>query len=472
MKNKKILLISPQFRLVKESSSEYSKNALKRAHPVLGLLSIASSLYESGYDVKYLDTVIEGIDNVFSFDQYTYCYGLSNEMIIKQVRDFDPDIIGITCLFVSQIDQIKSISKEIKTKIGNIPIVLGGNYPSLQPEVVMENECIDYIIRGEGEQAFIQLAESIILNRKKDQFPWLVYREKGTLVVGPHIERIKDINSTVYYNWDLVPLKKYWEKALPQNPFAKSKLAIPYESSRGCPEKCIFCSTAKFFGPKFRMKTSQRVIEEIHSVVTDYGAQEIQFSDDNIAINYKRLLEICSGITDLGVNLCCPNGIRLDYIKDDVNVALLLKKMKEAGFYQVSFAVESGNEYILNQVIRKRLDLIRMKRFVAMAKDAGIRVHAFFVIGLPFENREQITDTSDYARQMNADSYSFSIATPFPGTRLWDWCKKEKLFVKDFKYSDLMFGKTIITRHDDLTIEELEQLADNLNMNFNKKNNK
>jgi anaerobic magnesium-protoporphyrin IX monomethyl ester cyclase len=243
----------------------------------------------------------------------------------------------------------------------------------------------------------------------------------------------------------------------------------PFETSRGCPEKCIFCSTSKFFGHRFRAKSASRVIKEITDAAQNYGVEEIQFSDDNIALDRKRFLKICEGIEGLGLHLCCPNGIRLDYIREDDFIRKLFVQMKKTGFYQVSFAIESGNEYILNKVIRKRLDLNRVKIHVKMAQDAGLKVHGFFIVGLPGERREQIQETLDYARKLKADSYSFSIATPFPGTDLWDWCVRENLFKDGFQMADLMFGKAVIKRSDDLTLEGLEKLAEDASAALNKK---
>src|SRR3990167_3144633 len=105
MDKARILLISPQFRIVKKSQSIYSKNALRRAQPLLGIGSLASSLKSEGYTVKYLDSVIAGIDNTFPFDNDTDCYGLNYEQILESVKDFRPDIVGISFLFTSQLPQ-------------------------------------------------------------------------------------------------------------------------------------------------------------------------------------------------------------------------------------------------------------------------------------------------------------------------------------------------------------------------------
>ncbi len=467
MSKVRILLISPQFRIVKTSQSIYSKNALRRAQPLLGIGSIASSLKDRGYIVRYLDSVIEGVDNTFPFDNDTDCYGLGYDEISDSVRDFSPDVVGITCLFTSQLPQAIRIATDIKRFNKKMPIVIGGNHASLSFRDIMKYDCFDYVLKGEGEFIFSELIETILHKAPIEKVRSIVYKDNGTIKETEGFERIMKLDKTPYLDWDLVPLKKYWENTLPQNPFSKSKKVIPYETSRGCPERCIFCSTSQFFGHRFRPKSAKRVIEELKRIKRRYDIEEVQFSDDNMALDTRRLIEICEGLEDLKLYLCSPNGIRLDYIKDDDKVRDVCLRMKRANFYQVSFAPESGNEYILNNVIRKRLDLNRMKRLVGIVKDCGIKVHAFFMVGLPYETREQIDDTISYANGLGADSYSFSIATPFPGTKLWSWCEKENLFKEGFKESDLIFGKSVLRRFDSMTPGELELLTERVAAELN-----
>lgn len=469
MRKGRILLISPQYRIVRKKYSIYSKNTQRRAQPLVGIGSIATVLKERGHTVKYLDTVIEGIDNTFPFDDITDCYGLSHGQVVDYVMDFHPDIIGISCLFTSQFPQAMKVAADIKRYNKNIPIVVGGNHASLNTNEVMKHECFDYIVKGEGEFLFCELVEAILSRQPLNTIRHIVYRDRDSVRGNGGIEHVKDMDKLPYFDWKLVPLEKYWDKALPQNPFSKSKKTILYETSRGCPEKCIFCSTAQFFGNRFRPKSAARVTGEIRQIVKNHKVEEVEFTDDNIALDIKRFSAICEGLEDLKLFLCCPSGIRLDYVRGENKIKEIYTKMKKAGFYQITFAVESGNEYVLNEVIRKRLDLNRMKRSVEIAKDFGFKTHAFFIIGFPYETREQINDTISYAEKLQADSYSFSLANPFPPTNLWEWCKKDNLFKEGFRESDLILGKSAIKRFDDLSPNELEDLAEKVVAKLNVK---
>jgi magnesium-protoporphyrin IX monomethyl ester (oxidative) cyclase len=410
--------------------------------------------------VAYLDSVIEGISQQFYFDDDTDCYGLTYDQIQSRVAGFAPDLVGIGCTFTAQFAQAVEIANRIKQLDSGIPIVMGGNHPSLNAATALQNHSIDIVFRGEAELLFPSLAEKILEKDTLDDFPCIAYRDNGRVVIREEIARIDDLDQLPEFDWDLIPLADYWEKALPQNPFARSRKAIPYETSRGCPEKCIFCSTAKFFGHKWRPKSAERVVSEIRKAVTRYGVEEVEFMDDNLALNYQRFKEICNGLIGANLHLCAPSGIRFDYIRDNAAVKDLFKTMQAAGFYQLTFAVESGNPHVLNRIIGKRLNLDRMFKFVKMAKETGFKTHAFFIVGFPGETRSQIQDTLNYAKRLEIDSCSISVAVPFPATELHRWCEQEGYLSDNFSETQLLLGKSVIKRFDDLSVKELENLVE------------
>lgn len=423
----KVLLISPQYRIVRNPKSEMSKNTHRRAQPPLGILSIGSNLVEKGYDVLCLDSVIEGINETHYYDEVTDYYGLDVESIAKIAEDYGPSYIGIGCLTTSQYP----LARKIRGAVSYIaPTVMGGNHPTL------DSKNIDGVFLGEADLI--------------KPYDWFSGKR----------EMLYDMNNAPKPNWDIIPLKKYWEDALPQNPYSKSRKTILYETSRGCCEECTFCSTRMFFGSKFRAKSAEKVVSEITHAVDRYGVEEVQFVDDSMALNLKRFDEICDGLAPLGVHLCNPSGIRF-YLKDMERIRQTFEKMKSAGFYQMTFAIESGNEHVLNNIIKKRLDLQWVEKVVAIAKDY-FKVHAFFMIGLPTETEAQIYDTINFARKIKVDSYSLSLAQPFPHTKLWyDY---QDMMLPGIKESDMLLGKQVFKRKDNLNLEKLaEEVIESLN---------
>ncbi|MDP2212196.1 MAG: radical SAM protein [Candidatus Aquicultor sp.] len=193
-------------------------------------------------------------------------------------------------------------------------------------------------------------------------------------------------------------------------------------TSRGCPAKCIFCSIHSVWGRKFRARSPESVLEEIRHLRDDYGIQELQFEDDNLTFDATRAKSIFQGMIDLKFDILwtTPNGVAA-YALDDETLEL----MKKSGCYRICLAIESGNKEVLNKIIRKPLRLPIVKPLIAKVKDLGIAVDAFFVVGFPGETREQMADTFKFANGIGAENVNFFIATPYPGTKLYDVCREK-----------------------------------------------
>jgi len=442
----RVVLISPQYRILHSPVSDLSKNVHRRAQPNLALAILATTLNRAGYEVLYLDSVIEGIDQTIRFDEETDYYGLMPDGIRRRVEEFSPDLIAITCLTTSQYPLVRAVYFELLSL--GIPIIIGGNHASLNARDVRELG-FHSVVCGEADQKILEVVDRL------NSLPDIV-----------HLGRLDDLDKSPQIDWSLLPMEKYWTKALPQNPFPKSRKTILYETSRGCPEHCVFCSTANHFGHKFRPKSARRVVQDITEAVRTTGIEEVQFCDDSMGVNRTRFMDICEGLKPLGIHLCNPSGIRF-YIKKESELRETFATMRDAGFYQMTFAVESGNEYILNTVIKKRLDLEWTRKAIGVAKDY-FKVHAFFIIGLPGETEEQINDTLRYAKDIKVDSYSLSLAQPFPSTELWRICRRGGWMVPGTKESDMLLGKQVIRRDDGLDLvsiaeDALERLAGNSN---------
>ncbi len=449
MTNKpRVMLISPPLRIVKAGHGCGAKNIHRRAAPLIGIGNMATVLHERGYPVKYFDCVIEGIQETHPFDDQTDFYGCNMEAVTAAIRNFGPDVVGVSCLFTSQFPLAVRVAETVKAHCPDLCVVAGGNHASLNHPTVSQLTYFDAV--GMGEADFLLADAMETFDGRRVSFP-----------ATGELARVAHLDDLPWLNWDLVPLARYWDEGLPQNPFAKSRKAILYETSRGCPERCIFCSTAQFFGKRFRPKSAKRVVSEIAAAVKEYGVEEVQFSDDNIALQLQRFQDICDGLADLHIHLCLPNGIRLDrHFRDEATIQRLYESMRRAGIYQITFAPEGGKQCMLNDIIRKRMDLGKVKRLVSLAKEYGFRVHAFFILGFPYETQELMQETIRYAERLRCDSYSFSVATPFPPTERWQWCVRDNLILEGVQEADYLLGRSVIRRFDGMTQAQLEQLAE------------
>jgi magnesium-protoporphyrin IX monomethyl ester (oxidative) cyclase len=224
----------------------------------------------------------------------------------------------------------------------------------------------------------------------------------------------------------LLPMDKY-AIAVKENPL-RGVIKKPWTimiTSRGCPFRCVFCTHHTVWGRKWRGRSPQNVVAEIEHLIKDYGIKQIDFLDDNMTLDKNRMENICDLIVKkkIHVEWFTPSGVRADTLDES-----LLRKMKKAGCKKIRLAPESGVQKIVDKVIKKNLDLLSVEKAVRICKKIGLKVGCFFVIGLIGETKNDIKETINFAyklRQLGADSFIFSIASPIYGTELYQQAKKE-----------------------------------------------
>lgn len=458
-KRARILLISPQLRV--------HKVQLPRFQPSLGLGYMAAVLEQCGHEVRILDAAIEGIGTVSDEGDGLSTIGLTDSELEARVSEFAPDLVGISSLFSSQANRAFHVADVIKHVSRDIIVVAGGIHASLMFDKVMRAQpSIDYVLRGEGDFGLEAFATTLMNGGDVRALPGVVWREDGQIRSAPAAPLIRDINVLPIPAWHLMQMENYFQVGLFHAPYSQTGRVGSIMTSRGCPEHCFFCSSSEYFGHRFRPRSAENVIKEIADLKETYAIDEIQIEDDAFTTNPKRVLDICAGIQPLKLRLCTPNGIRADYPSDMKRKREVFRAMKAAGFYQVTFGVESGVQRVIDNLVRKRLDLSQVGPTVRVAQEEGLLVHTFFILGFPTETKEQMLQTVRFAAEIQADSYGFSIASPLPGTSMWEMCEKLDLFVEGFDPTQIVFTKTNI-KPADMTAEELFNLVYDSNQRLN-----
>ncbi len=451
----KILLINPPQTFVPGSQSVV-------AGLPLGIMYIAGILEQNGYDVEILDALISDFKPRREGDARQY--GMPWEKIKGEIEQRQPDIVGITGPFSAQIDNAIKVSEIVKNVDDEILTIAGGPHVSVRAiEFLNEAPHVDIAVIGEGEYTLLDIMKYREGEKNISEIPGIAYRKGDDIILNPRRPFTKNLDELPLPAYHLVDMGKYLNPKRIRYRAVKYLREISMVTSRGCPFNCIFCSIHLHMGKVWRAHSPEYVIAHIERVLHKYGVQHIHFEDDNLTLDTKRFEGILDGLVDNGIKFSwdTPNGIRADRLTID-----LLKKMRKTGCTNLTIGVESGDQYILDNVINKHLHLVDVIKTARMCRELGIKLGAFYVIGFPGETKENMQRTIKFALRLKREynvNMSLLVATPLYGTKLYEICKEKGYLTQELTPRALSEGTQVdgkgLIRTADFTPEEIKQLA-------------
>lgn len=369
----------------------------------LGLAYIGSVLKNAGYIVSAIDL---------------NATPLTNDQIRELISKTHPKIIGIsvyTPTFNNGIS-LAAIAKEVNPQI---KVIMGGPHASILYGDIAAEKNIDVVVRGEGEHAMLELAESII--RKKMEIngiPGIAFKEDGVIKVTE--------NRSPVINPDDIP----WPH---RSMFNLDSYIIPIAvlaSRGGCPYSCYFCAVNNIWDGTRRYRKPQKVIQEIQDVVKTHRAQaeRVTFSDDTFSLNRKKVMKLCELMQGLNANRLsrgCPQlswrcTTRVDLIDEG-----MLKTMYYSGCCQIQYGIEAGSQKILDS-IGKRITMDQIRRTVDLTLRSGIEAACSFMFPHPEDDYDTISEQIRFMKELATMGASqvLAITTPLPGTYLYNYSKQ------------------------------------------------
>jgi len=435
----------------------------------LGIAYLGAVLesYEK-FEVKLLDALIEGdLDGIVNKNTYIR-YGLSDNEIIKKIKDFDPDIVGVSCLFSAMEWDSVHICNLVKSINSKVVTIIGGGYAgSCGEKMLKENDSIDFIIIGEAEITLKKLLLS--LDNQNDQISdidGLIYRKKGIVTKNFKTKFILDLDTIPFPALHLLPMEKYFSLSVSHTSF-KNKPYMPMITSRGCPAKCTFCAISNHWGEKQRRRSAKNVLDEIEFLIRTYGIKEIHFEDDNLAADKKRALDIFNGMIGRKFNITwtVPSGMAIYTLDDEI-----LEKMKDSGCFSVSLPVENANQEILTKIMCKPVNLRKVKPVVEKIRSLGMEVRGFFILGFPGETKNDMNETIKFAREHEFDWAHFFIFAPLPGTKIYEMCI-DKGYINEKDIDPLTFFYEPIIETPEFSKDYLKKLWQDAIIDVDFKNN-
>ena len=423
--------------------------------PPLGIGYLAAHIRD-GVEVKLLDALVEAPYKNKPYSKEMILVGLSFEDIIAQIKEYKPDLVGISCIFTSQFISVVALAKLIKEQVDpEIVIVTGGTHPSFLPERSLNESIADYIILGEGEITFKELINVHNQNGKIENLDGIAFRDNGAIRINKRINYIQDLDSLPFPARDLLPMEKYFEVNMPMALHWRKRRNTSIITSRGCPYHCTFCSSTVHWGNRYRYRSPDNVLSEIQLLKDDFGVEELKFQDDNFSLPRWRIEAILKGMIDrhLAMPWNTPNGVAIWTFDED-----LIKLMKQSGCFEITLSIESGDPYVLKNIIKKPLDLKKAKEISRLLRKYKISTYGYFILGLPGENMGNIRNTISFANELKLDYAIPFIYNPLPGSTLFDTCIEKGYLKKDFDPGNVSTYYSTGINSDEFDLSELTKL--------------
>ena len=384
----------------------------------LGPAYLAAVLRKAKYEVDIVDGVGPAINDVrIAEDKRFKIQGMNDEAIIRHI-DPESDIIGVSIMFSQEWPHVREMIFKIRDAFPSAKIVVGGEHVTAMPEYSLRDcPAIDFVVRGEGEIAFLELCYRLRSGHPIDGISGVVFLKDGRFHESPLSPRITTISDLPWPAWDLVDLEPYFQPNFTMGISYGRNMALL--ATRGCPYQCTFCSNPSMWTTRYVMRPVKDVVDEISYYVNKYGANSMDFYDLTAIVKKDWIINFIEELKhqSVRVNWQLPSGTRSESIDDEV-----VSGLAETGLKYLVYAPESGSNRIL-KLIKKRVNLKKMTESMAAAKKHGLVVKVNFIIGFPQEKRSDVARTILFAWRlalMKVDDCNISLFTPYPGSELFE----------------------------------------------------
>ena len=404
--------------------------------PPVSIGIFAALLKPMGVDVQVFDTTFyldkQSSDKTkeenlqvrpFSYDvgEFPISEKLPEEDLRAMIRKYTPDLIAISSLEATWLYSA-ALLDAVADLLENIPVLVGGIFPTFAPEIVISHPEVDMICIGEGEGLIVDLVERMRAGEDYSDIKNLwVKKLNGKLVKNV-------LRSALPMETLPVPDYSAFHKARMLRPMAGQVYrTVPVETNRGCPYGCSFCNsptTSKFYknagaGTFFRKKTLAQIQEELRCLVTTWEAEYVYFlSDTFLALTNKEF----DKFIDVYREIKLPFWVQS---RPETVTEYRAKKLKEVGCHRMSIGLEHGNEGFRKTMLNKPYRNSEMVKAARALAEAGIPLSVNNIIGFPEETRELVFDTIELNRQISFDTVNAYVFTPFHGTPLHNYCVQQ-----------------------------------------------
>ncbi len=365
--------------------------------PHLGLISLIAVLRRSGHTATLLDPKLDLVAGRTHLGPHFY------HDVAARIVAGNPDLVGFTSLGCNFVCTLK-IARHVRAYLPQTPIVLGGPHASILDREILERYAVfDAIVRNEAEATIGDIVDAFGGRRELSSVLGTTYRAGGTIVRTRDAGPVLDLDALPFPAYDSYPIAEL------------GLTGLRVDAGRGCPFGCTFCSTASFFGRRYRLKSAQRLVGELDRLAVEYGIGRFALTHDLFTVDKAKVRAFCAAVTGRGYSWSC--SARMDCVDPD-----LLAEMRAAGCTSIYYGVETGSAR-LQPLVGKHLDLGLYRPIVAASIDLGMNPIASFITGFPNEtpaDAEQTLELIGETIERNAANVDvhLHLLTPEPGTGL------------------------------------------------------
>jgi radical SAM superfamily enzyme YgiQ (UPF0313 family) len=364
--------------------------------PHLGLISMIAVVEGAGHEGLLFDPKVEVAKGDLKLDESLYW------RIAKGVLSLEPEVVGFTSLGCNFICTLK-VAQYIREWQPELPILLGGPHATVLDRAIMSRfRQFDVIVRNEAELKILPVLEALA-SRSFFGIPGITFRMGGQVWSTPGDPVISDLDS--------IPIPAYY-----RYPIRELGLkSIRVDAGRGCPFECTFCSTASFFGRKYRLKSANRLVQELDQLHATYGVSDFSLTHDLFTVNRHKVMEFCEAVQNRGYTWKC--SARMDCVNED-----LLERMSASGCRSIYYGIEAGSAR-MQKISKKHLNLSLFDPILNATQRLGMSATVSFITGYPEELEVDQNATLDmigdcFGRDSAALNVQLHLLTPEPGTEL------------------------------------------------------
>jgi len=410
--------------------------------------------------LEYFQSMLEQIDVKSSI----YYGKINEEELFHELLSDSVIAVGFsvyTYQYPYSLELSKKIKSVFKKQNKKEPVIIfGGYHPSALPEIVIQEESIDIVVKGEGEFALLDIIKRLTKKESVSDVNGIWYKDNnGTPVKTNNRERNKYIDEIPFPKRDLKFLSNSNLYQIVYPPISQQKRVAQVLYSRGCPFSCVYCTSKNMWGNEVIWRKPEKVFDEIEYLYNEYGTNLLFFPDLTFNLDKKKVFDICNEFVKRNLPVHWSAFFRLDRLDSEMLCAI-----KEAKCTKIHLGIETDSINADNLKGDYNIHNDDYYNILNTADDIGLMIRGYFIIGFQNDTIEKIRNYNNFLRTIPIDEIIVSFITPFPGTKIWDEYNQNNL-PTDCDFSEFTVDTPVIN-HPTLSKQQLLDLRLEVVQNF------